>query len=124
MKILLLIVCISLGLGYAFVVSAYKGAFSRNKPDKQIERYFELGLFLVLIGIVSFALLSYRAGLRDSKKENKKEQAFVIQKKLNSYKAEILRMEEGDIFIIEEDKLLPPTSEEAGKPSLSDVKKM
>ena len=114
-----LITLILFALGYAFVASAYKGAFSRNKPDKQIENYFELGLFLVLAGVVVLAVVSYGIGQKNVKKET----TFVIQKKLDDSRMEVLALDEDVRFEVKKDGvyILPIIKESI---SLSDVKEI
>lgn len=110
-------------VGFAFVVHAFNSERSKSIPDEDIKKFFLFGLIFVVISIIGFSVLFHKIGSA-GKKEIKKEQVFVVQKKLNNHKAEILGMEEGDIFIIEEDKLLLPKPEQEERPSLSDIKKM
>ena len=115
-------------LGISLMETAYKGAFSRNKPDKQIEKYFKWGRFFVMLSMISFVIAFYYLGQGQLKtKSAQQETIFVVQKKLDNHKAEILTMDEGDKFVIVGDEVLyvPETEpEQAPNPSLSDVKKM
>jgi len=123
MKIWLLVAFFSLLFGYIFVAFAYKNAFSRGKTDKQIEIYFDLGSALLLIGFISLSVAWYNIGVISAKEETKKETIFVIQKKLDNHRMEILALDEDVRFEIKKDGvyIIPIFKQNI---SLSDVKEI
>ena len=113
-------------LGFSFVDSAFKGESSKNKSDKQIKIFFLFGWISVIVSIICFSVLFYNigsAGKKESKKETKKDMVFVVQKKLNDNRMEILALDEDVRFEVKKDGvyILPIFKQSI---SLSDVKEM
>lgn len=126
MKILLILMIIGCSLGLSLMLKNYISSEKRDKPEEKREKGFTVGLVLTIFCVCALCYLFNLKGSANKPIDpmDKKEMAFMVEKKLKNHRVKILNMDEGTMFIISGDDIFPETRAEPEPLSLSDVKTM